>query len=224
MKQNEIENKIKKHSLFATAEGNKITLLIKSYDTEIKTFRQGDEIFSPQNTDRRLGLILSGEASVYSSDTNHPVLLRAMFAGDAFGISNLFNENEGFVSTIIAKKQSSVILFSQRAVKQLLDESAEFRTAYIKFLSERICFLNKKISCFTAGTPERRLAVFLCSKSDERSFSLTLNANALSDMLNVGRASLYRAFDKLITDGLIKKEAKTIIVLDRKALEETYVE
>ena len=224
LKQEEIISKIKKHILFANSDENKIISLIKTKDTEIKAFKQGDEIFSQKNKDRKLGLMLIGEASVYSTDANHPVLLRSMFEGDAFGISNLFNENEEFVSTIVAKKQSSVILFSSQTIKQLLDESAEFRTAYIKFLSERICFLNKKISCFTAGTPERRLAVFLCSKSGEQSFSFTLNAKALSDMLNVGRASLYRAFDKLISDGFITKEAKTITVLDRKALEETYTE
>lgn len=224
MKQNDIEIKIKGHTLFNATEENKIKSLVKSKDTEIKSFKPGEEIFSPKNKERKLGLILSGEASVYSTDTNHPVLLRSLMTGDAFGISNLFNEKDEFASTIIAKKQASVILFSQPTIKHMLDNSAEFRTAYIKFLSERICFLNKKISCFTAGTPERRLAVFLCSKSDEQRFSLTLNANSLSDMLNVGRASLYRAFDKLITDGFIKKEAKTITVLDRKALEETYVE
>ena len=42
-------------------------------------------------------------------------------------------------------------------------------------------------------------------------------------MLNVGRASLYRAFDKLIADGYIKKDGKTITLLDRNALKDQYV-
>lgn len=224
MNRDEIVNKIKKHALFRNVEEDKVWALITSTDTEIKAFSQGEEIFSPKNKDRKLGVVLSGEASVYSSDANHPVLLRTMIAGDTFGISNLFNENEPFASTLVAKKKSSVVLFSQTDIKRLLDESQIFRTEYIVFLSERICFLNKKISCFTAGTPERRLAVLLCSKSDEQSFSITINSNSLSDMLNVGRATLYRAFEKLITDGFIKKESKTITVLDRKSLEKNYVE
>ena len=66
---------------------------------------------------------------------------------------------------------------------------------------------------------KRRLAMFICSKSSEQSFSFALNASALSEMINVGRASLYRAFEKLISDGLISKEGKTITVLNRNELE-----
>lgn len=223
MKNEDIISKLQKHSLFTDVDISVLSNAINADDTVIKRFKQGEWIFSPLTKKKRLGFILLGEASVYSTDTSHPVLLRHLNVGDTFGVSNLFADSGEFVSTIIAKKASSVIFFSPKAISFLLGESTEFRTNYIAFLSQRICFLNKKISCFTAGSPERRLAVFLCSQSNEQSFSLNVNANSLSEMLDIGRASLYRAFDKLITDGFIVKNGKTITVLDKNALEKNYI-
>ena len=223
MKKEDIIFNLKKHPLFNGVDASALSDTVNADDTLTKSFKQGEEIFSPQIKEKKLGFILLGEANVYSSDGNHSALLRVLNVGDTFGVSNLFDENAEFVSTIVAKKASSVIFFSQRAIEKLLGDSSAFRTNYIKFLSQRICFLNKKISCFTAGSPERKLAVFLCSQSEEPTFSLNVNANSLSEMLNVGRASLYRAFDKLITEKFITKDGKNITVINRKALETTYI-
>lgn len=223
MKKEDIIFKLKKHPLFNGVDASALSDAVNADDTVIKSFKQGEEIFSPKSKEKKLGFILLGEANVYSADENHSVLLRSLNICDTFGVSNLFDENSEFVSTIIAKKASSVIFFTPKAIESLLGESSAFRTNYIVFLSQRICFLNKKISCFTAGSPERRLAVFLCSQSNEQSFSLNVNANTLSEMLDIGRASLYRAFDKLIADGFITKDGKTITLLDRNALKKHYI-
>lgn len=224
MKKEDIVLKLKKHILFKNVDALTLSDILLSEGCKLETFKTGDEIFSPNNEEKRLGFILSGEASVYSADGSRSVLLRSLVEGDTFGVSNLFYEKSRFVSLIMAKRASSVIFFTAEAIGKLLDNSSEFRMSYIKFLSERICFLNKKISCFTAGSPERRLAVFLCSQSTENSFSVCINANSLSEMLNVGRASLYRAFDKLTADGFITKDGKTITLLDRAALETNYID
>lgn len=224
MKKDEIIQRLKKHVLFEKTELSAIEALINAEDTEIMNFKQGDEMFSPQKEEKKLGFILVGEASVYSADGNRSVLLRSLCEGDSFGVSNLFDTHGGFVSLIVAKKASSVIFFSPAAISSLLERSGEFRMSYIRFLSQKICFLNRKISCFTAGSPERRLAVFLSAQSNEESYSLNLNANSLSEMLNVGRASLYRAFDKLTADGFISRNGKIITVFNRTALENHYTD
>jgi DNA-binding FadR family transcriptional regulator len=46
--------------------------------------------------------------------------------------------------------------------------------------------------------------------------------SALSEMLDVGRASLYRALAKLEGDSLILRDGKTITVLDRDAMLSKY--
>ena len=224
LKKEEIIYKLKKHNLFENIENSVLEATLDAEDIKVKNFKQGEEIFSPEDEEKKLGFILAGEANVYSADGNRSVMLRSLFEGDTFGVSNLFDENSRFVSIIVAKKASTVIFFAPDTIGRLLDESSSFRMSYIKFLSERIRFLNKKISCYTAGSPERRLAVFLCSQSNEKRFSVNINANSLSEMLNVGRASLYRAFDKMIDDGFIEKNGKIITVLDRHTLETNYID
>lgn len=224
MKKEDIILKLKKHTLFKGVDSLTLSEILLTNCSKLETFKTGEEIFSPDHEEKKLGFILSGEASVYSADGNRSVLLRSLCEGDTFGVSNLFDEDNRFVSLIVAKRASSVIFFTAEAIGNLLDNSSAFRMNYIKFLSERICFLNQKISCFTAGSPERRLAVFLCSQSTENSFSVSINANSMSEMLNIGRASLYRAFDKLIADGFITKEGKTITLLNKAALETNYID
>ena len=224
MKKEDIIEKIKKHMLFKDVDSKILSDAVDDRETLVTLFKIGEEIFSPKCKEKKLGVILCGEASVYSADGSRAVLLRPLSEGDSFGVSNLFEEKSSFVSVITAKRATSVIFFAQSTVCRLIDSDVSFRMNYIRFLSQRICFLNEKISCFTAGSPERRLSVFLCSQSNQNTFSLNVNANSLSEMLNVGRASLYRAFDKLISDGFITKEGKTITLLDRAALEAHYID
>jgi hypothetical protein len=40
--------------------------------------------------------------------------------------------------------------------------------------------------------------------------------------LDIGRASLYRAFDTLIADGCIEKDGRTIRILDPEAITKNY--
>ena len=140
----------------------------------------------------------------------------AIEEGDFFGIANLFSE-EPFVSTICADGDAEVFLLQEEAIRMLLEKDKAFLYRYLAFLSGRIRYLNRKIRYLTAGSAERRLAVYLSSLDGdtvrpEESFS------SLSDLLDLGRASLYRAFDRLCTDGYIEKEGKDIRILDRDAL------
>ena len=47
------------------------------------------------------------------------------------------------------------------------------------------------------------------------SFSLSVSAQKLSSILGIGRTSVYRAFDKLIEEGLIEKNGKEIKITER---------
>lgn len=223
MKEKLLIHNLQKHILFTDVSTHDISCAISADDTLIQDFQHGEAIFSPQNSEKKLGFILLGKANVYSIDENRSVLLRTLNAGDTFGVSTLFGEENRFISTIIAKSSAKVIFFTKNTIENLFNKNSKFRTNYISFLSQRICFLNKKISCFTAGSVERKLAIFLCSQSDDFNFSLEINANSLAEMLNVGRASLYRAFDKFIEDGFILKDGKTITLIDRTALEKNYI-
>ena len=72
-----------------------------------QVFESGAIIHSPECTQRRVGLVLYGEAAVTTNDPSKGALLRFLRVGDFFGIANLFNESP-FVSTIRAQKPCRV--------------------------------------------------------------------------------------------------------------------
>ncbi len=196
-----------------------------------KTFDSGETVFSPSSDGNSVGIIISGNAWVFSDDEAKNVLLRTLSVSDVFGVSNLFSK-EKFVSRIIAHGRCEVLFIHADTVKYLLENDKTVMYNYVNFLSDRICFLNRKISCLTAGSVERRLALYLCS-AIEVSFdanendavydlALPVSFSSLATMLDIGRASLYRAFDRLEADGFITKNGNHITVRDFRRMIEFY--
>jgi CRP-like cAMP-binding protein len=181
----------------------------------------GDVIFSPTEREKRMIIFLDGKAEVYSADEHRDVLLRTIGKGGIIGVANLFSE-ENFVSRVIAAKKCATIEISAVKYGKLLENDSRAMYNYVAFLSNRVCYLNKKIVCLTAGSAERRLAYFLDNELSEGCDEICMQMNALCEMLNLGRASLYRAADKLCEDGFISREGKTIKVMDRKGMMEKY--
>lgn len=161
--------------------------------------------------------ILTGEVAVYSPNQQHPVLLKYLGPGQMFGIASLFS-NETEFSHIEFKSRTKVLQVPKEVVTQLLSLDSGFREAYLEFLSDRIAFLNKRISCVSAGSAEHKLGLWLCSVSEQKAFDIPLSMVDLANLLDLGRASLYRAFDKLASLGWLTRNGSHIEILDRSAI------
>ena len=183
-------------------------------------FEDGESILSQNETSHKAGIFLMGEAVATTADDSKNALLRFFKAGDFFGIANLFT-NEDYVSSIRAKKKCRVFFFTEEAIRELLETDKTFLYNYLGFLSGRICYLNRKIRYLTAGSAERRLALYL-SSFEKDTIELEASLSSLSELLDIGRASLYRAFDTLIADGYIEKDGRTIRLLAPDAMTKDY--
>ena len=90
----------------------------------------------------------------------------------------------------------------------------------INFLVGRISFLNDKIATFSGSTVEEKLASYILYRRKvmgENEFPF--NKAKASAVINSGRASVYRALEKLTANELIKIDEQKIIILDPKGLE-----
>ena len=186
----------------------------------IQAFVDQEIILSPETHKPQVGLLLSGKAVITTPDPGKNTLLRFLGAGDPFGIANLFT-NQPFISVIRAHGSCKALFIPETAVRALLESDSVFLYHYLGFLSDRIRFLNKKIGYLTAGSAERRLALYLYAHKT-RDLSLSVSLTSLSELLDIGRASLYRAFDKLTEDGFIQKEGRRILLLDPEAMLQAY--
>ena len=103
-------------------------------------------------------------------------------------------------------------------MKQQVRTDPEFAENYIRLLSEKVRFLNRRIADFTASDTERKLAGYLAAcPADDRGI-IRPNRSALARTLDIGRASLYRALDCFESKGLIRKADRGIQIVDREAL------
>lgn len=174
-----------------------------------------------ENTDRYLSVLLSGRARILSGDSGRTVILRTLGPVDVFGAAQLFCRDAEPFSRIETLTACKIWMLPAEAVREWIHADPVFCENYLSFLSERVRFLNRKICGFTAGSAERRLALWLSGESED-DIVLPASLSALSDMLDIGRASLYRAFERLAADGMIEKSGRNIRILDRPALLKKY--
>lgn len=213
-----IRNYLKNVDIFASADISKLEAHITDEAVRTECFLPGQIIFSPDSTEKCVGIIVSGTATAVPASVSDSSLLRLIKASDMFGIANLYSENDVFPSIIRAKTPAEVLFIKGNAFKSFLSADKNAMNAYLELLSKKIVYLNKKISTLTAGSTEKKLAVFLCENEDGGEFVSPVSLSALSEMLNVGRASLYRALDTLTEKGLIARSGKKIAIPDKNAL------
>lgn len=167
-----------------------------------------------------LAFFCSGTADVLSDASDKGVLLRTISRGDFLGVSTVYSDSRGYNTAVRARTECSAFLIPIHHLKRIIACDANVSENYIRFLTERICFLNRKISAFTAGSAEAKLAVYLLGLPQNENGEVTLpcSMSALAEMLNMGRASLYRAFDSICACGAISRSRKRIQILDKNTL------
>ena len=210
--------------LFGGVNEDILSRSLGSGEFEYKEYESGEVILSPEEKKKKAVIFISGKAEVYSADEGRSLLLRTFGKGHVVGVSNLFS-SEDFVSRVIAAKKCETLEISPEKYGKILESDKTAMYNYLSFLSEKIRYLNRKIVTLTAGSAERRLAYFLDTSIPDGkngATEITVQMNSLCEMLNLGRASLYRAADKLSDEGFIERDGKTIKVIDRKGMIEKY--
>ena len=171
-----------------------------------KSFKRNECIYDCNNFAKALAILLQGKAEAIS---NGGVALKGFSAGSVFGAAAVFANNENYVSRIIAKSDCSVLFISEEKLKELFSAFPQIAINYISFLSSKICFLNEKISLFTADSVQSRLYTYLSQYNSHEK----MNMSKLSSSLRIGRTSLYRALRELEQKNMIVRKDGKVSVL-----------
>lgn len=203
--------------LFRGSEPEKIQSLLKKTGSYSEIFSSGEAVLTKTEKCGRIGVILKGSLTVFSAEENGTPL-NHLGEGNLFGVSVLFG-NCGAETFIRAKTKAEVLFIDEEKTEPLWEDKI-IRKNLISFLTDRICFLNRKIRSFTAGSAEGKLALYFAQNASEKGI-LTVNTSLsqLAKDLNLGRASLYRAIEKMETEGIITRDKKTIQITEPGALE-----
>lgn len=206
--------------LFENTDYNKLDSKYKiSENTVIKEYGAGDEILSGSTPEKGIFILLCGTAVIYSGTALHKTVLRHLKSGDSFGAASLFDGADIYNTSVISGEGCTAALLAKALVTEIVKGESDVAFNYLKYLSGRVSFLNKKIAAFTAGTAEQKLAVYLTGLGfTSGAHRLEVSYTSLASMLGIGRASLYRALELFEKEGVIKREGKTIFLSDDNLL------
>lgn len=203
-----------KTELFRGSPPGVLTRILAVSDCTAVAYEKNEVVYDKTNFSRSLGIVLEGRLRVTKENADkRPIVMSTLQRGAMFGAAALFNSEPEYATKITAIEHSRVLFLPQRLIKRMIEREPEIAENYIRYLSERILFLNRKIYFLTAGTAEQRLAGFLLDNLAVGEFSeMPMTMHRLADALNMSRASLYRAFDELTASGAVSKQGKLVCI------------
>lgn len=209
-----------KTELFRGSPPGVLTRILAVSDCTAAAYEKNDVVYDKTNFSRSLGIVLEGRLRVTKENADkRSIVMSTLQRGAMFGAAALFNSEPEYATKITAIEHSRVLFLPQRLIKRMIEREPEIAENYIRYLSERILFLNRKIYFLTAGTAEQRLAGFLLDNLAVGEFSeMPMPMHRLADALNMSRASLYRAFDELTASGAVSKQGKLVCINNAELL------
>lgn len=221
MRLNETEMElVLKTELFRGSPPSVLTRILAVSDCTAADYEKNGVVYDKTNFSRSLGIVLDGRLRVTKENADkRPIVMSTLQRGALFGAAALFNSEPEYATKITAIERSRVLFLPQRLIKRMIEREPDIAENYIRYLSERILFLNRKIYFLTAGTAEQRLAGFLLDNLAVGEYSeMPMPMHRLADALNMSRASLYRAFDELTESGAVSKQGKLVCINNAELL------
>lgn len=175
-----------------------------------RIFNKGEVIYDADHVQRALAFVIEGHVRVMLGR----VVMNDLTDGDVFGAAALFGSSEPYPSKVLAVTSCRIALISQETVSRWMAAVPQVGENYVRFLSDRIRFLNRRLSTLTAGQTDGRLWKFLLAhRNGDNVVQITGGMMALAERLDMGRSSLYRSLDALTDAGFIRREGKKIYIL-----------
>ncbi len=222
MKISNFNQLILSNRLFAGCDASILDEAVFSNE-KIMSLKSGEDLFAVHGS-ACIGILLSGRCAIHSADTSKKVLLRFVFPGEVVGVASLFSTTQPVTHITACNDSGANFLVLTRE-----DIDALFATCFgetirdniLEFLSNRVSFLNSRIACVTGGSAERKLAIFLNSAIDATGsyvFAIGMSMKSLATALDIGRASLYRAFNSLEEEKVLTRSGTSVTVINREHL------
>ena len=196
---------------FSNISDAELQSILNELSYRITTFEKNEIVLSCDHYDCELGFLLSGKCEVRRKRLKENILLQNLSQYDSFGILTLFS-NEDYPTVISAKCKTQILFIQKERFLECLKRHPEVSMNVMTFLADRIQFLNKKIATLSGTTVEEKVRQYILFQYNEFGERFSFNASRVADLLNIGRASLYRAIDSLQEEGLLELDDKIIYI------------
>ena len=183
--------------LFSCFDEEQIRVWLKRPGIRIRCFAAGCKI----ELVAELGILLSGQARVVKSAGSADVVMSTLHPVQIAGAAGLFVECSDLPTTITALTRCQILVFSESTLCEMMLEQPTLSQNYIRYLTERIRFLNTRIDSFIAPSAREKLLNYLKKHAEESHATLPGNRSVFAKSLGMSRASLYRTLSDLQESG-----------------------
>lgn len=188
--------------------------IISLFDKPI-IFKKGELIYSGDSFLRAIAVIVKGKA-VAVTNNERKLIMKELPAGSCFGAAAVFGRNSSYVSRVTADADTEICFIKESVLTEIFKKYPQTAVNYITFLSDRIRFLNNKLSVISGSDAEDTVLKYLASLSDSDGYAaIPVSMTKLAKMLGLARASLYRSLDALEQSGNIIRENNKIKVIKK---------
>ena len=101
-----------------------------------------NELMLSANTDKKIGIILDGKATIISADDE--VIINKLAVGDIYGVATLF-DNPSHQTKVVSASKLTALTLNREFVQSCIEYSSKISINYIEFLAKKIDFFTKYV-------------------------------------------------------------------------------
>ena len=174
------------------------------------SFTKGSDLALPG--ERGLMLLLCGRARVAFRGEGGERLVKFLEAGHVFGAAGLFSDTVP-QAVVIAEEDCQALFVPERVLPEIWEQYPKTAERYIAFLTERVRFLNRRVSALSEPSVDMRLWQYLLQHCEQDgTVRLDRSMSALAKTLGIGRASLYRVLEQMQAEGRLQYKDHVICI------------
>lgn len=206
---------LSKSGLFDRIQSADIPKAVKCLKGFVKSFNDGDEIYTPATEDFTPGIVVNGNLKVcqhYSDGT--VATLRTIEKGELFGISQLYESEK---NTFIVSDEEASVLFLHLPSKEALSgcECGNCSTIIENIsilLAKKNCLLSKRIDVITRPTLKEKLLFFFSTldKDDDGLITLDMTREEIAEYIFAERSAVSRELGRMQDAGLLEISGKKV--------------
>jgi len=206
---------LKKSSLFANKTTDELLSLMNKIEYKVINIVKNEYVFNSLTSTKFIGIVLSGKVNIERIlPYGKLVLMSTKKSGDLFGEVAVFSEANNYPCNVVAKTESSILLFSKDEFFKLLTLDNNILENFLKIISNQAFYLNSRVESLSFGTTKQKVAFSLLNNFNpekDSTIKLPYSKKVWADNLNISRASLYKTLDELYEASIISIDESNLI-------------
>ena len=212
-------------SLFAGLEAEALRVLLGEVGAVLRTYSRGETLVLAGQSNRRVGVVLSGAIEAYHSAASGVRLpISQMGPGGVFG-DVLGGSSLSSPVTVVASAPCEVLLIPYEQLL-LSDGSPAHQLALrnlVRTISDKYFSLSRRVDLLVLKSLRAKVCAYLLSESERAgslTFSIPFSRIQLADYLNCDRSALSRELSQMQRDGLLDTYKSSFKLLKPEVLKQ----